>query len=1645
MNQKLLGKVLATSLAVILTFTNFIMLGIYANKSYAISDELEKQGTVSNNENVKFDAYFTTSESKKVHTLKQDIDEKGKLYLSVNVQKGYLKNAKIEMLGADKKPVNFQILNEENNLSAVEKIDIDKNIIMLKQIGSGTGIVLDIPVASKKTEIFDLSDFNKINDITLTGSYVDNTGKTIQIEKTIKIRNEWNKETKAILEQETKTYIPYEIEGSLGTILQTIIKTGIENNSLPMKQTKITIEVPQIEGQKPEEVIVNNLSGWEYNKETGILTIVTENKANEENKVIWNKTDKNEYTVTYKYKEKFEKIETKQKAKVIIEAYNDTITKLEKEDSLEIKENENKGNFVTVEFFANDELNKGYLYTKKELEVAYNEKVILEVAYANLVDKIIVENSIDNFVNEQEELTKTAIDDKNYTYYKNTSISKANFEEILGQDGYIKIIGSDGEQLAIFTKDTEANEEGNYIYNYESKINEIKIETSKPVKNGKIEINHVKALNGKTDYNKNQVEDFKKLQLKTTANVEYANTKIETVEKIKDITLIAPSTKIELATNKSNLSTIVKNENVEFRVVLKTNDISCDLYKNPRIEIILPNYIQELEMKDVDLLFDDELKIKGRNSYVNENGNIVIQIELEGEQTKYSQNEVSKGANIVINTDITLKKLTPTKNDIVKVYVTNENATSYNETQSTKQKMRAQTDEKAYAENTLRAVAPTGMVTTTTISGFNKKGETITGVNGETITGKLDAKSEAKIATVEMSVINNYNNVAKNIKILGRMPVEGNTDVETKELLGSNMSTRVTKLVNLKDQNITHKIYYTTNPSATQELTKEENGWKEIDEIEDITQIQSYLIVLEDYEMNTGDIVEFNYDTRISENVEYGKSVYSNYGVYFDNVKENEVIYDKQISPKVCLTTGEGPNLEVSVSSNFDGDIEEGKLITYTVVVKNVGKTFANNVTLTSNIPEGTIYTVFEGMEGSEDPVTKVQYEGIHEYQTKFEQINPEEIVMATYQVEAKMLENKQEKEIEVVANAKVENYDDTFKSKPKTNKIVEGYLNVEMELSPSYTNKKEGQSFAYITKIENVNNTPKENVVVTSKIPNGVTFVGANEDGVYNKETNTVTWNIGKLDGLASKTVILTVQINKFDINQSIQEIANTMTVKTKDKEIVTNEAKVIVTKPVLTITQSTRTKEEVSVGDVIEYNVTVKNVGEVAANGVEIRDYLPEGLIYKGSTYIIDGEEHTSWIGNTDATIILSTIKPGATIDITIKAQVENTEENNKEREIVNIVTLYAEDMTNIGSNEVKHRIVEKVETDDPSVEEPVEGTYKITGLAWLDKNANGKRDDDEELLSGIEVILVNSETGEIVKDIVTGAHKIQTTNTKGTYTFANLESGKYLVVFKYDNQNYAITSYKQAGVIDNKNSDVIAMDVTINGEKLKAAVANSIVITSEDITNIDMGLILKPKFDLKLDKSVSKITVNNSNKTKEYTYNDAKFAKIDLKDKTVEGTTVIVEYKIKVTNEGEIAGYVKKVVDYMPTDMKFSSELNKDWYEGESGNLYNSSLANTLLQPGETKEITLVLTKVMTNENTGTINNVAEIYEAINNLGVEDIDSTPANKVQTEDDISSADVVIGVKTGEIYVYIVITLTSVALLGVGIYFINKKVLKNI
>ena len=136
----------------------------------------------------------------------------------------------------------------------------------------------------------------------------------------------------------------------------------------------------------------------------------------------------------------------------------------------------------------------------------------------------------------------------------------------------------------------------------------------------------------------------------------------------------------------------------------------------------------------------------------------------------------------------------------------------------------------------------------------------------------------------------------------------------------------------------------------------------------------------------------------------------------------------------------------------------------------------------------------------------------------------------------------------------------------------------------------------------------------------------------------------------------------------------------------------------------------------------------------------------------------------------------------------------------------------------------------------------------------------------------------------------------------------------------------------------------------------------------------------------------------------------------------------------------------MDYIPEGMAFSSDLNTNWYVGSDGNLYTTALANTLIQPGESKTVTLTLTRKMTGENTGTVVNTAEITKAYNEYGLEDGDSTPGNKKDGEDDISTATTLLAMNTGrEVASFIGITLGVITLIGVAVFIIKKYIIKRI
>ena len=102
----------------------------------------------------------------------------------------------------------------------------------------------------------------------------------------------------------------------------------------------------------------------------------------------------------------------------------------------------------------------------------------------------------------------------------------------------------------------------------------------------------------------------------------------------------------------------------------------------------------------------------------------------------------------------------------------------------------------------------------------------------------------------------------------------------------------------------------------------------------------------------------------------------------------------------------------------------------------------------------------------------------------------------------------------------------------------------------------------------------------------------------------------------------------------------------------------------------------------------------------------------------------------------------------------------------------------------------------------------------------------------------------------------------------------------------------------------------------------------------------------------------------------------------------------------------------------------------------------LENTLLQPGESATISILLTWINGQNNMGLKTNIAEISEDYNDSHTPDIDSTPDNFTEGEDDIDDAPVMLTVKLGETVMYIGLGFVVVVMLTAGVWAIKRYVL---
>ena len=540
------------------------------------------------------------------------------------------------------------------------------------------------------------------------------------------------------------------------------------------------------------------------------------------------------------------------------------------------------------------------------------------------------------------------------------------------------------------------------------------------------------------------------------------------------------------------------------------------------------------------------------------------------------------------------------------------------------------------------------------------------------------------------------------------------------------------------------------------------------------------------------------------------------------------------------------------------------------------------------------------------------------------------------------------------------------------------------------------------------------------------------------------VTVNIGEVDGERGKILTVNAKVGKLSDGVYKKDVTVTSNVKAEGTETENiKDISVTINKPGISIAQTANIPEgtTISAGEDFVYTFTAQNLSDIYLNDVEFTDAIPKEvqfkyieIIYEDGT--IDNEVDINGDGSINAKFYLL-----AGQKITINVHVAANSIDN-DTDISNKAKFVHEDIGEVETNTISHSIKHFEKTDvnvDP--DDNNKETRKVIGTVWIDTNKDGVKDANEQRVSGVKVLLLDNSTSNIAISS-NNEQCITTTGTDGSYMFNNVPQGKYSVIFFYDSAKYSPTTYQKSGVNDEQNSDAIDKTVNYEGKDQIAAVTEEIVLSDTNKFNIDLGIVEDAKFDLKLDKIVQAITVNNGKNTTEHVYN-SKLAKIDFESKYAKTSSMVVEYKFTITNEGGIAGYVKKLADYLPEELKFNSELNKDWYEGKDGVIYNASLANTIINPGESKEVTLILTKNMNGDDDfGLINNSAEIYETSNDYGALDVDSTPGNKATNEDDYSTANVLTSVKTGDIVIYTTLIVTIIAIVGVGIYMIKKKVL---
>ena len=657
MNQKILKIITVLMLVITLTMANFVLLCADVVTYAADAINADKS---TNNKNVEFTTYLKNDKGEKVSSLDAKINaEDLKLYFQITVKQEGMFNGDIVLNDANFK---FKTDFTDNSISKIEE-----NKIYLNQINAGETKEIEVGIQLLTDSQFDLGLISKENKIAIEGTYKDSTQKDIAISatKTVKINMVSpyaNAEECINLEQKVITNKVAKYNGEDKRIIQVQVNSGITNNLVPIKSSTIKVQAPKISNKYPEVLVNSNKTlatngkvlaqdNWNYNKETGLTTIEINNTA-ENNKITWVKNGDDQFIITYIFDKDVEINNDKISTSSEISLYENKSTVVNASAESQISKEE-KDSMLTTEISQNEtSIYKGKLYSGISRDITYTTTINANIS--GVIDSTTI--------NEE----KLKIGDKEIaSTYKNTVISKQNVIDVLGDKGELKILNSSNNaEIARVNTDSQVDENGNVVVNYEAGVSGITITTTEPQKVGSIKITSTKTIE---KIEKNIVKSATEITTKVTGETLEDTNKVVIPETVSTIGLQETETKAQLQLNKTELSTMSTN-NVEMRVVLDSRDENNDLYSNPTVRIQLPEKCQEVTVNSVQLLDENELKIASQKLV---DGNI-LEIKLNKEVIIYylekrkfycikTMDDLYKFLDVNVKLNYKLKKLLPEK------------------------------------------------------------------------------------------------------------------------------------------------------------------------------------------------------------------------------------------------------------------------------------------------------------------------------------------------------------------------------------------------------------------------------------------------------------------------------------------------------------------------------------------------------------------------------------------------------------------------------------------------------------------------------------------------------------------------------------------------------------------------------------------------------------------------------------------------------------------------------------------------------------------------------------------------------------------------------------------------------------------------